>query len=490
MAYPYSIPGVSRRTLLPLVAVLIIATASIASVLGQGFGPAGPSPATGHASVVANGVVSLNQGMSRWHITRHVAEADGDPIDITSSGFILADGTPLLMTDMANGYRYRLAGGEALMLHAGSSVTVETFGAPDSFLFVHLVPDTAEPLPNATERLLTSASFPASAGDFDADLLRDVLAEDESMSIPAGVVPTSVYVIRGEVSVSSENDDRTLQAGTGGIFSGDIEISAIADGSVIYAGFIGASVPVLEVPATPLPSTPEATPMPATPDPATAVPATPAPEPTIDPTLDSDGDGLTDVEEARLGTDPNNPDTDDDGISDGDEVNVWGSDPLNPDTDDDLLYDGGELIYETNLLDPDTDGDFLSDGSEVYIYKTDPTNPDTDGDGIPDGVEVYNGTDPLDPNDPPPAAAPAVPAEPPVDSDGDGLTDAQESQFGTNSAKGDSDGDGVNDSNEIVAGTNPLDSKSFPQSLITVLPSLASELANQDDHDHDHLCNR
>src|SRR3989338_7812390 len=45
---------------------------------------------------------------------------------------------------------------------------------------------------------------------------------------------------------------------------------------------------------------------------------------------DSDGDGLTDVEEGTLGTDPNNPDTDGDGISDGDEV-VAGTDPLTPD---------------------------------------------------------------------------------------------------------------------------------------------------------------
>lgn len=47
------------------------------------------------------------------------------------------------------------------------------------------------------------------------------------------------------------------------------------------------------------------------------------------PALDSDGDGLSDDEEAVIGTDPNNPDTDGDGINDNDEVN-GGSDPLNP----------------------------------------------------------------------------------------------------------------------------------------------------------------
>ena len=35
---------------------------------------------------------------------------------------------------------------------------------------------------------------------------------------------------------------------------------------------------------------------------------------------DTDGDGLSDAEEARYGADPNNPDTDGDGFSDGEEV--------------------------------------------------------------------------------------------------------------------------------------------------------------------------
>jgi hypothetical protein len=46
--------------------------------------------------------------------------------------------------------------------------------------------------------------------------------------------------------------------------------------------------------------------------------------------VDSDRDGLTDAEEVNLGTDPNDPDTDGGGRSDGDEVLVDGTDPLNP----------------------------------------------------------------------------------------------------------------------------------------------------------------
>lgn len=95
--------------------------------------------------------------------------------------------------------------------------------------------------------------------------------------------------------------------------------------------------------------------------------------------IDSDGDGLSDWEEINVhGTDPFNPDTDGDGLSDGDEVKVFRTDPLNPDTD----YDG------------------LSDGAEVLVYKTNPLNPDTDGGGVSDGHEVLeDGTNPLDPAD-------------------------------------------------------------------------------------------
>jgi len=48
-----------------------------------------------------------------------------------------------------------------------------------------------------------------------------------------------------------------------------------------------------------------------------------------DKSIDSDCDGLTNAEEKLYGTDPNNPDTDGDGYSDGVEVKS-GYDPLKP----------------------------------------------------------------------------------------------------------------------------------------------------------------
>lgn len=89
--------------------------------------------------------------------------------------------------------------------------------------------------------------------------------------------------------------------------------------------------------------------------------------------VDSDSDGLPDDEEKKLGANPNNPDTDGDGLTDGDEVTVSG----------------------TNLLKKDTDGDGLSDYDEVKIWHTNPLNPDTDTDGFSDGTEAENGYNPL-----------------------------------------------------------------------------------------------
>ncbi len=58
---------------------------------------------------------------------------------------------------------------------------------------------------------------------------------------------------------------------------------------------------------------------------------------------DSDGDGLDDRREESLGTDPTKIDTDQDELSDGDEVIIWSTDPLNKDTDNDTYLDGSEI---------------------------------------------------------------------------------------------------------------------------------------------------
>ena len=130
---------------------------------------------------------------------------------------------------------------------------------------------------------------------------------------------------------------------------------------------------------------------------------------------DTDGDGIDDAFEFYYGTDPLNPDTDGDGFTDGEEI-AAGSDPLDPmswpsdavDSDGDGLPDAIEDILGTDPNNPDTDGDGLTDGEEYLQHGTDPLNPDTDGDGYTDGEEVAAGTNPLDPRFYPGVQVPAA----------------------------------------------------------------------------------
>ena len=90
------------------------------------------------------------------------------------------------------------------------------------------------------------------------------------------------------------------------------------------------------------------------------------PHPHIHEFADSDKDGLRDVYEIEIETDPNNPDTDGDGVFDGEEVNKYGTDPKNPDSDGDKLIDGEEIfVYHTDPLDEDTDDDGWLDYEDI-----------------------------------------------------------------------------------------------------------------------------
>jgi uncharacterized delta-60 repeat protein len=112
--------------------------------------------------------------------------------------------------------------------------------------------------------------------------------------------------------------------------------------------------------------------------------------------VDSDGDGLSDWEEERLGTNPPLQDTDGDGLSDWMEINIYLTDPNQADMDGDGLSDGEEIhIYSSFPDSPDSDGDGLSDGEE-RDNLTNPWNDDTDDDSYSDKAEVIVGTNPHD----------------------------------------------------------------------------------------------
>ena len=199
---------------------------------------------------------------------------------------------------------------------------------------------------------------------------------------------------------------------------------------------------------------------------------------------DSDCDGLTDIEEysSRFfangewkATDPDDPDTDGDGMIDGVELGRTSSpdpccepyfqpdadpstttNPLSADSDGDGLTDGDEDlnrngrvdIDETDANKRDTDSDGISDSDELngrgsdgapHGYgQTDPTLADSDGDGCLDSAELARGFNPNNGGD---CSS--------NDTDSDGLSDDHEQLLGTDPHSVDTDGDGLTDGQEI-----------------------------------------
>ena len=186
--------------------------------------------------------------------------------------------------------------------------------------------------------------------------------------------------------------------------------------------------------------------------------------------LDPDNDELTNLEEFVAGSDPNNWDSDGDGLPDGWEVDTKlnPTDPEDAHIDNDYFegeqyaaysvvpppYDNYAEYYRLAYIDPEN-------GEKVFIH-TNPNNPDTDGDTIYDPDDQYpnnfrndgtsgggggpvtgEGGEPVPPDN--------------TDTDGDGIPDAKEYYYGTDYLNPDTDGDGLSDLGEIQRGLDPND---------------------------------
>jgi hypothetical protein len=238
-----------------------------------------------------------------------------------------------------------------------------------------------------------------------------------------------------------------------------------------------------------------------------------------DYTLDNDGDGLcgnTDGNEIR-GASDSLEDTDADGLTDYNEIYSSSTEPNNNDSDADGLLDGWEVDFSYDPNDTDSDSNGTNDGDEdtdedglsnleEQDNGTYPNSEDSDGDDMPDGWEVDNSLDPLnddsasdpdndtytnleeytagtDPNDDTSFPDPDTDGDGPPDTwedlytctdstsydssdddDSDGLTHLEEYTYGTDPCDEHSDGDLLNDGDEVNGtygdATDPLNTDS------------------------------
>jgi hypothetical protein len=151
-------------------------------------------------------------------------------------------------------------------------------------------------------------------------------------------------------------------------------------------------------------------------------------------------------------TDPNDPDTDDDGLMDGVEddnhdgvistndrngrVDAGETDPNEPDTDGDQGLDGSEDANRDGVIAGDANNNRVYDAGEAWS-ETDPLKADTDGDGLPDGWETSHGLSALD------NGTNKLSTAAPGDGDPD------------QGSSGDPDGDGFANLQEYVSNTDP-----------------------------------
>ena len=258
------LPTASARAL--AVVLLLVTALSGASrlVAAQEAADLGFSPATGHARVIAQGVVALPAGEAVWRTVRTRAPLPAEAAFVERPlGFVLARSGPLLLTDQDSGEQTQLGIDEAALTRAGERLQIASLATePVGYLSIELVSPNAPPPPESATVLQPGQPFPAPSGLHDVDLVSDTLVGDETYTIPDSGAKNVVLITDGAAAVGRPGGEPVvLLAGEAASFSGELEVSVAPDGggqgTTFVVAMIGPEIPPPEVATTEV--TPEAT---------------------------------------------------------------------------------------------------------------------------------------------------------------------------------------------------------------------------------------
>ncbi len=216
------------------------------------------SPATGHASVIAQGLAILPPGELAWRVTYR--SAGDEPVEAGKGGpgFVATEQGAVLAAVDRDRWALLLPG-EAAFADGGVRDVRAAADDPAAWFDIELVPAGRADADVGGIPVYAGSAFTAPAGDAPRDLglVRDVLQPDETTTIAGQAAPTLVLATQGALRVTSDDGSSAeLSVGQAGAFSGGLTVAGAGSAPASFlAAVVGGPVTVPEVAVA---ATPEA----------------------------------------------------------------------------------------------------------------------------------------------------------------------------------------------------------------------------------------
>ena len=225
-----------RLALLPLVAALLV----VAALPGRAATQDAPL-AEGDAQVIAQGLTSPPAERVSWRVVSEEIplRVDARPSNRmpSATGFVLASDGPVFIADQDTKRRYRLAPGEAEFVPTGANQTWASLGEATGTVYSVELADATIARDEASGDILTvGSSFEILQGDYDLNLIRDVVDGGETAGLAGGEFPVLVFATAGAVDVGSTRSEETVRLGRGEgvVLRGDVSIAGRGDSRSTY----------------------------------------------------------------------------------------------------------------------------------------------------------------------------------------------------------------------------------------------------------------